>query len=354
MMALFLKIGEQTWLKCDILASETDCWQQMNEQEWLEKIQSGDRLALSKAITLVESDFADHQQKARSLMAEIEKVSSSSFRLAITGVPGAGKSTLINKIGINWIEKGHKVAVLAIDPSSSLSHGSILGDKTRMTELAPNPGAFIRPSPTRLFLGGLASTSYETVRLCEAAGFDRILVETVGVGQSETLASHLCDACLLLLVTGAGDDLQGVKKGILESADFILVNKADGANLDQAKAFARELKSLRALWPDRKNGEKAEIFTGSSVQPDSLQPLWVSIDSYLKEVDEKGLLENSRRQQKAFWLEQILNRRLQQFINQNSTLQLLLNQARLDVKNPGVSVVETVEIIMNRISQSLK
>lgn len=325
----------------------------MDASEWLEKIKLGDRLALSKAITLIESDFPAHQEKACQLMAEVEKIDVSGFRLAVTGVPGAGKSTLINQIGLNWIENGHQVAVLAIDPSSSLSQGSILGDKTRMTDLAQSQNAFIRPSPTRLHLGGIASTSYETVRLCEAAGFDRILVETVGVGQSETLASHLCDASLLLLVTGTGDDLQGVKRGILETADFMLVNKADGANLEEAKAFARELKSIRTLWPDRGNGEKAEVFLGSSTNPESLQLLFDSMESYIDSIRGNGALTENKKRQKTFWLEQILNRKLQLFINQNPTLKRLLNQAKSVVENPSVSVVETVENIMKHLSKSL-
>jgi len=173
---------------------------------------SGDRLSLAKAITLIETTAPEKFEFRNRLISETEQKQGTGFRLSITGVPGSGKSTLIDGLGMLWVEQGHKVAVLAIDPTSSLSNGSILGDKTRMNQLSLQPNAFIRPSPTRLHLGGVASSTFETILLCEAAGYNRIIVETVGVGQSETLASSLTDACLLLLVTGTGDELQGVKK----------------------------------------------------------------------------------------------------------------------------------------------
>ncbi len=291
----------------------------------------------------------ERQVEARELISRIEQTESNSFRVAITGVPGAGKSTFIDQLGMNWINKGHRVAVLAIDPSSSLSHGSILGDKTRMTELSRHKDAFVRPSPTRLHLGGIASSSYETTRLCEFAGFDRMLVETVGVGQSETLASQLCDCCLLLVVTGTGDDLQGVKKGILETADLVVVNKADGSNVELAQSFARELKSLTSLWPDRLTGEKAKITTASALLPDSIDAVASQLELFYYLGIKKEFLFSNRLKQKEFWLVQMLHRRLEQLFYQNPDLKAALELAKDKVKKPGTSIVQVVESLLDKL-----
>jgi LAO/AO transport system kinase len=308
----------------------------------------GDRLSLSKAITLIETDAPDKFPFRNRLMEEMESVVRPGFRLAVTGVPGAGKSTLIDRLGMHWISEGHKVAVLAIDPSSSLSHGSILGDKTRMTELSRNPNAFIRPSPTRLQLGGVASSTYETILLCEAAGFDRIIVETVGVGQSETLASSLTDACLLLLVTGTGDDLQGVKKGILESADIILVNKADGENENRAKVFERELKQISGLWPTRRNGEPAAVIRGSSLQDESLEAVFEKTQLYFGQIFGNGELQRNRLSQKIVWMKALIRKRLEEQLHINPIWKNAIMQSENAVLS-GASVMQEVDRILEKL-----
>lgn len=313
--------------------------------DWVQEIRSGNRLALSKAITLVESDMPERQHLANQLMEEIEKIQVKSFRLAITGVPGAGKSTLIDRLGMYWVGRGEKVAVLAVDPTSSLSQGSILGDKTRMTDLSRHENAFIRPSPTRLFLGGIAPATFETTLLCEAAGYSRIVVETVGVGQSETLASKLCDACVLVLVTGTGDDLQGVKKGILEAADIVLVNKADGANMDQALAFSRELQSLRNLWPDRRNGNKAKIITGSALNEDSISKICLEVDKFQTAIVENGSCIRNRKDQLAFWLKQNLYRRMHLILENHPKFRHNLAIAEKDLSEGKYGLTQAVTLL---------
>jgi LAO/AO transport system kinase len=311
----------------------------------------GDRLALSKAITLIETEAPEKFEFRNQLLREVEGTSNPGFRLAVTGVPGAGKSTLIDRLGMEWIGRGHKVAVLAIDPTSSLSQGSILGDKTRMNELARHPNAFIRPSPTRLQLGGVASTTFETILLCEAAGFDRIIVETVGVGQSETLVSTLTDACLLLLVTGTGDELQGVKKGILETADVLLVNKADGSNEEKARAFERELKQISGLWPLRRTGKPAEVLRSSSLLPEGLVPVLEALDSYLEIVNQNGELLRNRFSQKAVWLKALVHKRLEEQLNLNPVWKAAMESGERAVLN-GAPVSCELEQILKALGES--
>ena len=274
--------------------------------ELIAGIDAGDRLSLSKGITLIESQQSGQQAARIELIEWALQQKNQSFRVAVTGVPGAGKSTLIDLLGSLWIREGHKVAVLAIDPSSSVSNGSILGDKTRMVHLAKEHNAFVRPSPTRLQLGGTAATTFETILLCEAAGYDRIIVETVGVGQSETVASQLTDCCVLVLVSGTGDELQGVKKGILETADIVWVNKADGDNELKAKSFARELKSISALWAVRQTGEAAQIAAGSSLDSDRIQPLAILIQDFKEKTTDQGHFETIRQSQVMQWMKQFL------------------------------------------------
>jgi LAO/AO transport system kinase len=274
-------------------------------QKLISGLRSGDRLSLSKCITLAESEAFAHQDLKDELIREIEKEEYRTFRLAVTGLPGSGKSTLIDSLGMHWVERGHKVAVLAVDPSSSFSMGSVLGDKTRMTRLASSENAFIRPSPSRLKLGGIAAHTYETILLCEAAGFDRIIIETVGVGQSETMASLLSDACLLVLVAGTGDDIQGVKKGILETADFVFVNKADGPMEKQAKAYALELQSISSLWPLRRNGKHAGVMWGSAGENIQIDELLSAAEAFFSEVSRNGQWHRHRRVQHKEWFQSL-------------------------------------------------
>lgn len=318
----------------------------------IEGLASGDRLSLSKGITLVESQLASQQPDRIALIEWALQQKKESFRLAVTGVPGAGKSTLIDLLGLHWIKQNHKVAVLAVDPSSSASNGSILGDKTRMVNLAKEENAFVRPSPTRLNLGGLAATTFETILLCEAAGYDRIIVETVGVGQSETVASQLTDCCVLLLVAGTGDDLQGVKKGILETADIVWVNKADGDNALKAKSFARELKSISTLWALRQTEEPAQIAAGSSLDLEHIQPLAQLVEDFRTKVSSLGYHNSIRHRQLNEWMKHFLLHALEKELFENQTFQDRLSTATYQILQNKQSVSSELEALLGVLTRS--
>jgi len=300
----------------------------------LEGLLRGERLFLSKAITLIETANPALFPWRDRLLMEVEKLpAKETFRLAVTGVPGAGKSTLINQLGLQWIKEGHKVAVLAIDPSSEVSQGSVLGDKTRMADLAREENAFIRPSPTRLHLGGVASSTFETIMLCEAAGYDRILVETVGVGQSEQEASQLTDACLLLLIAGAGDELQAVKRGILESADVILINKADGENKSRAESFAKELRQVAAIWNEKVHGKPVEILAGSGIDTEMIIGLSGQLTRYEAHIREKGVLLQRRIHQKLGGAEVLIRERLFEQLEIHPAWASICSDLNVNIKN---------------------
>ena len=252
--------------------------QQLMPLEWyVDGILKGDRVALSKAITLVESALPKHQELAQQIIAACLPHSGKALRLGITGVPGAGKSTFIEALGMYLCRKDHKLAVLAIDPSSQRSKGSILGDKTRMEELSIHPNAFIRPSASAGTLGGVARKTRETVILCEAAGYDTIFIETVGVGQSETAVHSMVDFFLLILISGAGDELQGIKRGIMEMADGIAVNKADGDNVLRAERAAAECRTALHLFPMPDSGRETKVLTCSSLTGLNVDAVWHTI-----------------------------------------------------------------------------
>jgi LAO/AO transport system kinase len=308
-------------------------------------LRSGDRLSLSKCITLAESEAPAHAEMRYGLIREIEKTEHPTLRLAVTGLPGSGKSTLIDRLGMEWVSRGHKVAVLAVDPSSSFSMGSVLGDKTRMTELGRSENAFIRPSPSRLKLGGLAAHTYETILLCEEAGFDRIIIETVGVGQSETVASRLTDACLLVLLSGTGDDIQGVKKGILETADFVFVNKADGPLEKQARAYAAELRAISGLWPVRRNGRQAMVMSGSAVENKETPVLISGAEQFLEEVRASGSWTRHRREQKKAWFESLWKEWIFGYLTGSPWFRTALHgaESRLENDEKVIAVLETLQ-----------
>ncbi|WHY75985.1 methylmalonyl Co-A mutase-associated GTPase MeaB [Neobacillus sp. WH10] len=271
-------------------------------EELYEGVIKGDRSILARAITLVESNAEQHFQKAQQLLQKLLQYSGKSIRIGITGVPGAGKSTFIEAFGTYLCSLGHQVAVLAIDPSSSISGGSILGDKTRMEQLARNPRAFIRPSPTAGKLGGVHRKTREAMVLCEAAGFDVILIETVGVGQSEVIIRDMVDFFMLLVLTGAGDELQGMKKGIMELADAILVHKADGANKPKAEQTRNEYNRILHFLQPATKGWTTKAYTCSSLTHEGISEIWNVIQSFEQIGKTSGVFDNRRKNQAREWL----------------------------------------------------
>jgi len=266
-----------------------------------EAIRKGDRAALSRAITLVESTRADHRDQAQRLLLELTPDAGKALHIGITGVPGVGKSTTIEALGMYLIEQGHRVAVLAVDPSSTRTGGSILGDKTRMAKLAVNPDAYIRPSPTSGTLGGVAKATRETIVLAEAAGFDVILVETVGVGQSEVTVSNMVDTFVFLTLARTGDQLQGIKKGVLELADIVVVNKADGKHAIEANAAARELSAaIRLIYP-RETLWRPPVLTMSAIEGTGLRELWDTVLQHRDVLTKAGEFDARRRKQQVDW-----------------------------------------------------
>jgi LAO/AO transport system kinase len=264
-------------------------------------LRGGDRSALARAITLVESTRADHRQRAQELLLELTPDAGKAMRIGITGVPGVGKSTTIEALGIHLIEQGHRVAVLAVDPSSTRTGGSILGDKTRMAKLAVHPDAYIRPSPTSGTLGGVAKATRETIVLLEAADYDVILVETVGVGQSEVTVANMVDTFVFLTLARTGDQLQGIKKGVLELADIVVVNKADGEHAIEARSAARELAgAIRLIYP-RETLWRPPVLTMSALTGAGLTELWDAVLKHRRVLTEAGEFEARRRTQQVEW-----------------------------------------------------
>ncbi|GJO43187.1 putative GTPase [Mycobacterium marinum] len=269
-------------------------------------VRNGDRAALPRAITLLESTRADHRRQAQELLLALLPESGKAHRVGITGVPGVGKSTTIEALGMYLIEQGHKVAVLAVDPSSTRTGGSILGDKTRMARLAMHPDAYVRPSPTSGTLGGVAKATRESVVLLEAAGFDVVLIETVGVGQSEVAVANMVDTFVLLTLARTGDQLQGIKKGVLELADIVVVNKADGEHLRDARLAARELSgAIRLIYP-RETIWRPPVLTMSAVEGTGLTQLWEAVERHRQVLTEAGEFEARRREQQVDWTWQMV------------------------------------------------
>ena len=269
-------------------------------------VRAGDRAALPRAITLLESTRADHREQAQQLLLELLPDSGNAHRVGVTGVPGVGKSTSIEALGMYLIDQGHKVAVLAVDPSSTRTGGSILGDKTRMGRLAAHPDAYIRPSPTSGTLGGVAKATRESVVLLEAAGFDVILIETVGVGQSEVAVANMVDTFVLLTLARSGDQLQGIKKGVLELADIVVVNKADGNHLTEARQAARELSSaIRLIYP-REMLWRPPVLTMSAIEGTGLTELWDTVERHRQVLTDAGEFEARRRAQQVDWTWQMV------------------------------------------------
>lgn len=309
----------------------------LTSEQLLPKILAGDVTALSSGITLIESKNERDQSEARSLVEACLPHSGKSIRIGITGVPGVGKSTFIESYGQLLVKKGRKVAILAIDPSSAVSGGSILGDKTRMNQLSAMDEVFIRPSPAGETLGGVARKTRESILLCEAAGFDYIIIETVGVGQSETTVKSMVDFFLLLMLSGAGDELQGIKKGIMEMADSVVITKADGDNIHRSKLAAREYKNALHLFPANQNEWIPKVLTCSALTGHNLDEVYEMILSFENHMKVKGYLEELRKTQDVQWFkESVKELVLNTFYSDSKVdknIPLLINQ----VKNGEVS-----------------
>ncbi len=305
----------------------------LNNTDYAEGVLKGDRTVLARAITLIESNAETHITLAQKVLNTILPHTGQSIRIGISGVPGAGKSTFIESFGLHLIEQGHQVAVLAIDPSSSLTGGSILGDKTRMEKLARAPQSFIRPSPSGGTLGGVARKTRETILLCEAAGFDVILVETIGVGQSEITVRSMVDFFILLQIAGAGDDLQGIKRGAMELADLVVVNKADGDNRTRAEAARQELEmALHYLPPSTKNW-KTPVLTCSALTGDNIPEIWSMAASFKEKTQADGTFAGRRQLQLRDWLHTLLQERVMEVFRKNSSVAGMLDTIEQQVIN---------------------
>jgi LAO/AO transport system kinase len=309
------------------------------------RLRAGDRAMLARAITLIESKRADHQQKARQLVQALLPHTGGAIRVGITGAPGVGKSLTIDTLGSHLTAKGHRVAVLAVDPSSSRSGGSILGDKTRMARLAVDPQAFVRPSPASGTLGGVAAKTRETMLLCEAAGYDVVLVETVGIGQSETAVADMTDFFLVLMLPGAGDELQGLKKGVVELADMIAVNKADGDNLARAKAAAAEYRAaLHILTPPSPNWAPP-VITYSARTGAGIEALWGEVLRHRAAMTASGELAARRRAQQVKWMWTMLEERLRARLTAEPALRARLPAIEKAVAEGKLAATVAVEEI---------
>lgn len=307
----------------------------------------GDITYLSRAITLVESSNPLHLEKANTIIKHCLPYANKSVRIGITGVPGVGKSTFIEAFGSQLTTNGKKVAVLAVDPSSSLTKGSILGDKTRMEDLVKDPNAFIRPSPSGSSLGGVARKTRETIILCEAAGFDTIIIETVGVGQSETAVHSMVDFFLLLKLAGAGDELQGIKRGIIEMADTIVINKADGDNLKAAKLAKVEFNRAMHLYPAKASGWQPKVTLCSALQQEGIDAIWDIINDYVEATQKNNYFEHHRNEQNKFWLLQTIEDRLKSdFFGDSKIKEALKSQLEL-IENGKTTPFAAAEYILS-------
>lgn len=309
----------------------------LTAEEYVDGILKGDITLLSQAVTLIESSLPADQVIAQRVIELCLPYAGNSIRLGITGVPGAGKSTFIEAIGTELCHMGKKLAVLAIDPSSERTKGSILGDKTRMNELSVEANAFIRPSPSAGSLGGVARKTRETIVLCEAAGFDTIIVETVGVGQSETAAHSMVDFFLLLQVTGTGDELQGIKRGIMEMADGIAINKCDGNNVEKAQAARVSFKNALALFPPTESGWKPYAVTCSAIEHTGVQDVWKMVEDYVQFTKGNGYFDAHRTEQSEYWMFETINSALLGGFYNNPKMELLTEEYKNRVLNNQIS-----------------
>ena len=308
---------------------------------------NGERSALGRAITLVESTLSTHQKQAQEILSACLPHSGNAIRVGVTGVPGVGKSTFIEALGKDLTAQGTKVAVLAIDPSSERTGGSILGDKTRMNELAVDPLAFIRPSPTAGSLGGVARKTRESILLCEAAGYEVILIETVGVGQSETAVHSMVDFFLLLMLSGAGDELQGIKRGIMEMADAIAITKSDGDNIQNAKNARMEYKRALHLFPPTESGWIPKVETCSSLNNENINGVWEIISEHQAWMQERGLIASNRQAQSRYWLHESIEEKLKQQFYHDERRKVAVKRLEQEVMDGKLTPNQAAEQLLN-------
>ena len=320
---------------------------QLSASDYLKGILDGNRTILAQAITLIESTNPAHFQLGQEVVELCLPHSGNSIRIGITGVPGVGKSTFIEAFGKTVTTLNKQIAVLAIDPSSQKTGGSILGDKTRMEELAHDPKAFIRPTPSANALGGVARKTRETIILCEAAGFDVIIIETVGVGQSETEVKSMVDFFLLLMLAGAGDELQGIKRGIMEMADAIAITKADTGNEQAAKNAQRNYKNALHLFPPNENGWIPQVEISSSLQKQGIDKIWEIVERYGNEMKIKGWFEDNRKKQALSWMDQTITAQLGIRFYQNPNVIARIDEIREKVANGELGPFKAAEILLN-------
>jgi len=320
----------------------------LTADDYVDGVLGRDRAMLGRAITLVESNRPEHRQLANAVLARLLPRTGNAHRIGISGVPGVGKSTFIEAFGGRLIDQGHRVAVLAVDPSSSITRGSILGDKTRMERLAAGDDAFIRPSPTGGTLGGVARKTRESILVCEAAGFDAVLVETVGVGQSEVVVAGMVDVFVLLELAGAGDELQGIKRGILELADIISINKADGDNLQRAERARAELeRALRILRPaSDENPWSPRVVVSSGETGAGLDRIWELVVAHRKQLDEAGLFQQRRQRQRVEWLWSLVDHGLLAAVREHPQVASVVDRLEADVVEGRTTPTTAAEIIL--------
>ncbi len=321
--------------------------------QYIDGVLKGDRVLLSRAITIVESNLASDKLLAKDIIQKVLPKSGNSLRIGITGVPGVGKSTFIEVFGKHLIEKGHKVAILSIDPSSQRSKGSILGDKTRMEELSNREEAYIRPSASGDTLGGVANKTGETMLLCEAAGYDIILIETVGVGQSETAVHGMTDFFLLLMLSGAGDELQGIKKGIMEMADMLVINKADGDNITKCQIAKRQYENALHIFPQSESGWTPVVNTASALKNIGIPEIWEKILEYKELAMENGYFEKNRREQQIQWMYNNIHEDLKQLFYGSNHIVDHLKVLEKEIVSAKISPVKAAEKIIKEFKSIL-
>lgn len=321
---------------------------QLTANDYVEGILKGNVSILGRAVTLVESRAEAHQALAQEVIEKCLPYTGNSRRIGITGVPGAGKSTSIDVFGLHVLKQGGKLAVLAIDPSSERTKGSILGDKTRMEKLSQHPDAFIRPSPSAGSLGGVARKTRETIMLCEAAGYNNIFVETVGVGQSETAVHSMVDFFLLIQLAGTGDELQGIKRGIMEMADGIVINKADGDNIDRANLAAAQFRNALHLFPPTPSKWVPEVICYSGYYELNIDKVWDMIDRYFEYVKKTGYFQQKRYEQAKYWMLETINERLRHDFYSRPEIRALLEQKEMRVLNNEQSSFTAAQDVLDR------